>query len=58
MRDLIGQCKFHNCQHLNEPKCAVKEAVSKGEIAESRYKTYLQLILEDSDDAYRKNIYG
>jgi ribosome biogenesis GTPase / thiamine phosphate phosphatase len=58
MRELIGQCKFHNCQHLNEPKCAVKEAVIQGEIAESRYNTYLQLILEDSDDVYRKNIYG
>jgi ribosome biogenesis GTPase len=58
MRNLIGQCKFHNCQHLNEPKCAVKEAVENGEIAESRYNTYLQLIQEDSDEVYRKNIYG
>lgn len=58
MRNLIGECKFHNCQHLNEPKCAVKQAVENGEIAESRYNTYLQLIQEDSDDVYRKNIYG
>jgi ribosome biogenesis GTPase len=58
MRDLIGQCKFHNCQHLNEPKCAVKDAVEAGDIALSRYNTYLQLILEDSDEVYRKNIYG
>jgi ribosome biogenesis GTPase len=58
MRALIGECKFHNCQHLNEPKCAVKQAVEKGEISESRYNTYLQLIQEDSDEVYRKNIYG
>ena len=58
MRALIGECKFHNCQHLNEPKCAVKQAVENGEISESRYNTYLQLIQEDSDDVYRKNIYG
>jgi ribosome biogenesis GTPase / thiamine phosphate phosphatase len=58
MRELIGECKFHNCQHLNEPKCAVKSAVDSGEIAASRYNTYLQLINEDADEVYRKNIYG
>lgn len=58
MRNLIGECKFHNCQHLNEPKCAVKLAVENGKIAESRYNTYLQLIQEDGDEVYRKNIYG
>jgi ribosome biogenesis GTPase len=58
MRELIGQCKFHNCQHLNEPKCAVKAAVENGEIEESRYNTYLQLITEDESEVYRKNIYG
>lgn len=49
MRELIGQCKFHNCQHINEPKCAVKEAVESGDIALSRYNTYLQLLLDDED---------
>lgn len=58
MRELIGACKFHNCQHLNEPKCAVKEAVEQGEISESRYATYFQLMTEDENDVYRKNIYG
>ena len=36
-------CKFSNCQHINEPKCAVLEAVSEGEIAEWRYNSYLQI---------------
>ncbi|WP_294674058.1 ribosome small subunit-dependent GTPase A [uncultured Fluviicola sp.] len=58
MRELIGQCKFHNCQHLNEPACAVKEAVKNGEIYESRYFTYLQLMNGDDEDVHRRNKRG
>ncbi len=54
MRALIGACKFHNCQHLNEPKCAVKEALQNGEIAPSRYDTYVQLMTEDENEIHRK----
>ncbi|MBW2936720.1 ribosome small subunit-dependent GTPase A [Aureisphaera sp. CAU 1614] len=50
-------CKFHNCLHLEEPKCAVKEALEKDELAWSRYKSYLQ-ILEGEDETYRKDIYN
>lgn len=57
MRIRLGECKFHNCQHLNEPACVVKQAVEKGEIAKSRYATYLQLMNEDGDEVYRKNNY-
>ncbi|MBS1572808.1 MAG: ribosome small subunit-dependent GTPase A [Bacteroidetes bacterium] len=39
-------CKFHNCMHLNEPKCAVLQKVELGEILESRYNTYLKLMEE------------
>lgn len=49
-------CKFHNCLHLQEPKCAVKEALEDEEIAWSRYKSYLQ-ILEGEEEHYRKDIY-
>ncbi|MBO2542901.1 ribosome small subunit-dependent GTPase A [Salegentibacter sp. BDJ18] len=49
-------CKFHNCLHLEEPKCAVKDALEEGEIAWSRYKSYLQ-ILEGEEDNYRTDIY-
>ena len=55
MRELIGECRFHNCKHLNEPHCAVKQAVENGEIAESRFQSYLQLMLEDENDPYRRN---
>jgi ribosome biogenesis GTPase len=44
MRALKSQCKFNNCLHINEPKCAVIEAVKKGEIAESRYNSYLGIM--------------
>lgn len=50
-------CKFNNCLHLEEPKCAVKEALENEEIAWSRYKSYLQ-ILEGEEGSYRKTIYN
>ncbi|MAN29458.1 MULTISPECIES: ribosome small subunit-dependent GTPase A [Mesonia] len=53
---LKEQCKFNNCLHLEEPKCAVKEALELGEIAMSRYKSYLQII-EGEDENYRVDIY-
>ena len=39
-------CKFRGCLHLKEPKCAVKAAVAEGEIEESRYTSYCQLLDE------------
>lgn len=42
-------CKFHNCMHINEPKCAVLEGVKTGTIEESRYITYLKL-MEEADE--------
>lgn len=49
---LKDQCKFNNCLHLDEPKCAIKAAVESGDIASSRYKSYLQM-LEDESTNYR-----
>ncbi|MDH5599177.1 MAG: ribosome small subunit-dependent GTPase A [Cyclobacteriaceae bacterium] len=49
MREISDQCKFHNCQHLHEPKCAIKDAVEEGAIALSRYKSYISM-LENSDN--------
>jgi ribosome biogenesis GTPase len=40
----IGECKFRNCAHINEPKCAIKTAVETGGIHPMRYHNYLQLI--------------
>lgn len=57
MRALLPQCKFNDCQHMNEPKCAIKEAFYKDEIAESRYMNYLNMMEEDESETYRKDIY-
>ncbi|WP_457641101.1 ribosome small subunit-dependent GTPase A [Persephonella sp.] len=38
------RCKFPNCTHTDEPECAVKEAVEKGEISKKRYNSYLKII--------------
>lgn len=47
-------CRFNNCIHINEPGCAVREAVAKHFISESRYKSYLSMMEEDIDEKYRK----
>ena len=47
-----GECRFFNCTHTHEPHCAVMEAVKSGEIAFSRYESYLKIL--DEDDKYRK----
>ena len=39
----IGKCRFNNCAHLKEPGCAVREALEKGEISQSRYNSYVRL---------------
>ncbi|MFY7651431.1 MAG: ribosome small subunit-dependent GTPase A, partial [Chitinophagaceae bacterium] len=49
MKQLINDCQFNNCMHINEPNCAVKEAVIAGKISEERYFSYLN-ILETIDD--------
>ena len=51
MRVLIGECKFHNCRHTHEPKCAVIEAVKSGSIATSRYNSYISML--QNDDSHR-----
>ena len=49
---LKSDCKFNNCLHINEPKCAVKLALENGEIAPSRYKNYLNM-LEQDEESFR-----
>lgn len=47
MRALFGKCRYHNCTHTHEPGCAVLNAVEKGEIALSRYYSYLSIMEEE-----------
>lgn len=44
MKALIGQCKFNDCQHVNEPGCMVIKAVMDGNIREERYASYLSIL--------------
>lgn len=57
MKAIMSECKFNNCMHINEPKCAIKEAVENGEIAESRYQNYKNMFEDDEAENYRQNIY-
>ena len=43
MRARMQGCQFNNCQHINEPGCAVKAAVEKGLISEARFFSYVDL---------------
>jgi ribosome biogenesis GTPase len=49
MKKRINQCRFNNCMHINEPGCAIKEAVDKGEIALIRYESYLSILAADDN---------
>ncbi|MBS7566561.1 ribosome small subunit-dependent GTPase A [Mucilaginibacter sp. Bleaf8] len=43
MRNRMHDCRFNNCRHINEPGCAVLEALEDGEIEPSRYESYLSI---------------
>jgi ribosome biogenesis GTPase len=43
IRELMSDCKFHNCRHINEPGCAVLKALENDEIEPSRYDSYLSI---------------
>jgi ribosome biogenesis GTPase len=48
----LGNCKFYNCHHINEPDCAIRTAVASGGIASIRHQLYLQLLHESSQKLY------
>ncbi|MEO6149705.1 MAG: ribosome small subunit-dependent GTPase A [Mucilaginibacter sp.] len=43
MRERMHDCRFNNCRHINEPGCAVLDALEEGEIEPSRYDSYLSI---------------
>jgi ribosome biogenesis GTPase / thiamine phosphate phosphatase len=51
MRELLQECQFNNCMHINEPGCAIKKAVEDGSIYYERYVSYLN-ILDSFDEEY------
>jgi ribosome biogenesis GTPase len=49
----VGEaCRFPDCTHRQEPGCAVQEAVSRGEVAASRLRSY-RTLLEEAEEAWR-----
>jgi ribosome biogenesis GTPase len=44
MRALINDCQFNNCLHVNEPGCAVKDAMLNGRIHVERYISYCNIL--------------
>lgn len=57
--ELKGDCKFHNCLHLEEPGCAVKDALDNGKLAPTRYQSYFWMVTGNEDDnPYRENNYA
>lgn len=57
MAALAPQCRFRGCQHINEPGCAVKDALAEHKIMASRYQNYLQFhqLIVDQKPQYDKN---
>lgn len=52
--ELSSDCKFNGCNHLSEPKCAVKAKVESGEILKSRYENYVKLMEIAKEGKWKK----
>ncbi len=50
MRSHREYCRFYNCTHHHEPSCAIKKAVENGQIAESRYRSYVNILQSIKQD--------
>lgn len=51
LRKYLGQCKYNNCKHINEPGCKVLEVLEQGYIHPYRYENYLKIMSEE--DSHR-----
>lgn len=49
LRDLLGQCRFNNCSHTHEPGCAIADAYEEGKISQTRYDSYLSMLMGDDN---------
>lgn len=52
MRDRLNHCQFNNCLHINEPGCAIKDAVVEGAITEDRYVSYYSILESIEEKKY------
>lgn len=49
MRAKLGECRYKNCLHINEPGCVILEAVDAQEIAPTRYDSYVSMIIDEDN---------
>jgi ribosome biogenesis GTPase len=52
MRQRLNDCQFNNCLHVNEPDCAIKKALSEGQIHIERYISYCNILDSISETSY------
>jgi len=52
MRDRLNDCQFNNCLHVDEPACAIKDAVENGVIAVDRYVSYINILGSIEERSY------
>ncbi|MGL4411804.1 MAG: ribosome small subunit-dependent GTPase A [Bacteroidales bacterium] len=48
-----ANCRFNNCRHINEPGCAVLDAVENHYISQSRYSSYISILNDEEEEKYR-----
>jgi ribosome biogenesis GTPase len=48
LRDLVSQCQFNDCAHMDDPGCAVVKAVEEGTVSPERYESYIRMRLGDA----------
>ena len=53
--ELSKDCRYGNCTHTHEPGCAVLEALERGELAPSRYQSYLSMLEDKDEGKYRES---
>ncbi|MBT8112432.1 MAG: ribosome small subunit-dependent GTPase A, partial [Gammaproteobacteria bacterium] len=53
IESLRNECKFHNCKHIQEPKCAVINALAENKINKQRYESYLKMMANIEEDNYQ-----
>lgn len=51
--EISKDCRFNNCLHINEPGCAVRDALENHFISESRYNSYLSILDDEEENKYR-----
>ncbi|MCC8380603.1 small ribosomal subunit biogenesis GTPase RsgA [Xenorhabdus sp. PB30.3] len=54
-RDYLGSCKFRDCKHLDDPGCALRDALERGVIAEERFENYHRILESMAQVKPRKN---